>query len=116
MGRADSPGQYCTKSLLYLLLVEELTVSIKVSVTLRDSPQAIEQKIIRATARRIQTVLKQSSPAIRRRIQGMCEALIYETEEYQSLMTGELLGELGIPDVESRLRQIINTVKRSVQA
>src|SRR5438270_4121382 len=87
---------------------------IYIKVNVKDSADVIEGKVLSGLRDNIDKAMKASVRPIRSRIQDLCVAMIENTEAYDSLMSGELLGELGIPDVERRLRQILDGVRKGV--
>jgi hypothetical protein len=88
---------------------------ITIRVGLTDSNANIEANILRAVRAKLDHAVRGSAPAVKRRLQGLCESMITRTGAYRSLLSGELLGELGIPDVESRLREVLITIQKSVE-
>lgn len=90
-----------------------MPITLKVRVS--DGDQDIEKKVMAAVKKKLGRALKGSALTIKRRIGSVCDLLITRTEEYKSLLTGELLGELGIPDVESRVRSILKTIREGVE-
>jgi hypothetical protein len=89
-------------------------MAIIINVKVKDSPDVIEGKILSSLRDQIDKAFRGSVSPIRKRIQDLCVALIQDTEEYDSLLSGELLAELGIPDVGRRLRQILEAVRKGV--
>lgn len=89
-------------------------MSIKLTLKIQDTPQQLEKKVVTAYRSSMNAAMKRAVIDIRSRIQGVCESLIEGSETYQSLIQGDLLGELGIPDVEGRIKAIIQTIKDGV--
>lgn len=88
---------------------------MRIKVDVRDSNDQIEKRIIQQIQTKLNSALHRAAPAIRQRIQDLCDSLISGTEEYQSLLNGELLAELGIPDVNRRVENILATIKDNVE-
>jgi hypothetical protein len=87
---------------------------VNISFNITDSYGDIEKKILALFRDRINDAFRRATPAIKKRIQGVCDSLIKGSDEYDSLRSGRLLGELGIPDVESRLQSILSTIRKNV--
>lgn len=87
-------------------------MSLHLRMTSTDAE--VGRKILGAFRTRLNAALHRAAPAIRTRLGGVCESLIARTEEYSSLLHGALLGELGIPDVESRVDAILAAIKASL--
>jgi hypothetical protein len=87
---------------------------MKLSFDITDSYGDIENKLLGLFRDRLNDAFRRARPAIRKRIQVICDSLIKGSDEYESLRSGRLLGELGIPDVEARLQSILTTIKKSV--
>jgi hypothetical protein len=88
---------------------------LNINVSTADSSQKIEANILRSLQVHIDRAIRQSVHSVQLRIADTCEHMIENTREYDSLLTGELLGELGIPDVERRVREILNAVRVGVE-
>jgi hypothetical protein len=89
-------------------------MAITLRVSLSDSPESVGRKVLAAVRDELDSAFRRAAPAITRRVQDVCTDLIKGTDEYRSLLSGELLAELGIPDVEARLRQVLLAVRRGV--
>jgi hypothetical protein len=85
----------------------------KLSLVLVDDIPTINGKIVNAFRLHLTSVFKRAAIGIQRRIGEVCELLIRRTPEFQSLLSGDLLGELGVPDVEGRLDAVLRTIKNS---
>ena len=81
---------------------------------LKDTPSQIEDRLLGKIKLHLQSALKRSASAVQRRMGEVCESLITGETEYHQLLSGTLLGELGIPDVNAKLTHILQTIKRSV--
>lgn len=88
---------------------------ISINLNMQASASKIEGQILIACQKKLNTALRLAAPAIRRRVGEVCEELIKRTPEYISLIHGELMGEFGIPDAESRLDVILSTITRGVR-
>lgn len=89
-------------------------MSLNIQIDLRESVGEIKGRILDRFALHLNSVFRRAASGVQRRVGEVCESLIQGREEYQSLLNGELLGELGVPDIQPRLRHILDTVKRSV--
>jgi hypothetical protein len=89
-----------------------LNFDLKVSL---PSDAVMYRKILGAARNHLNSAMYRAAPQIVLRLRQFCKEMIEGTSEYGSLLNGELLGELGIPDVKGRLEQILETVARSVQ-
>lgn len=88
---------------------------IGLSLKLKESTGEVEDKLLRVYKSKLNAALRLASPVIRRRVGQVCQELIRRTDEYLSLINGELMGELGIPDAEARMDRILATIARSVE-
>lgn len=86
---------------------------LALKLQLVDTVPDINSKILNAFRLKLNSVLKRAAPSIKRRIGDVCEQLIQRTGEYNSLLSGDLLGELGVPDIGRRLDEILDTIKNS---
>ena len=86
-----------------------------ITLSLIDDIPTINGKIVNSFRLHLDGVLKRSASAIRRRVGEVCDSIIRREGAYVSLMGGELLGELGVPGVASRLDAILNTIKESCE-
>lgn len=79
------------------------------------TPQAtIERRILRAFKTEIEQAIRLSLPEINKRVRELVRKAIQASPEYQSLLNGELQGELGIINPLPILETIINTLVDSV--
>lgn len=81
---------------------------------LGEDIEELEGRLLDTFRLHLNSVFKRAAGAVKRRMGEICESLIENTEEYKSLLSGELLGELGIPNVGPRLENILRTIKNSV--
>lgn len=88
---------------------------INVSLSSNFTNKQIEEEILNALVKYLAKIFQSSIVGIKSKIQKLCELLILQSPTYTNLINGELLGALGVPDVESRMNAIINVVKNSVQ-
>lgn len=88
---------------------------LTVKLQLIDDIPTINGKVINSFRLHLNSVFKRAAGAIQRRIGEMCEDLIKRTPEYSQLLNGELLGELGVPDVDNRLDAVLKTIKESCE-
>jgi hypothetical protein len=89
---------------------------VQLSVTLRDSPDQMQRKILTAIRDHLNNILPSAVPNIKSRLQDLIDGLIHRTPEYISLISGgQLAVELGVPDAGSRLDAILSKIRDSVQ-
>lgn len=85
-----------------------------VGLKITDSDAEIKGRATRAMLVTLDAAVRLAVPAIRRRLGEACDVLIEATPEYASLLGGELLGELGIPEVDSRVRSVLRGVRDGI--
>jgi arsenate reductase-like glutaredoxin family protein len=90
-------------------------MSLTIIVRATDSIDQTVKDVLSSLRTHIDVAMRQAAPAIRKRIQDTCTMMIKQTEEYSSLLSGELLAELGIPDVNRRLEEILKTIRNDVE-
>lgn len=88
---------------------------LKVKLHVDDDIQEMTRKVLDSFRIHLTSVLKRAAQAVQRRCGEICDDMISNTEEYKQLLGGELLGELGVPNIEARLRNILTTIKSSVE-
>jgi hypothetical protein len=79
------------------------------------SDAVLYRKLLGAARNHLNAAMHRAAPAIVLRVRDFCRELIEHVPEYGSLLNGELLGELGVPDVKGRLEKVLETVARGVQ-
>lgn len=84
------------------------------TLTVVDSTDKMTEKVINAFRLHLNSVFKRAASSIQRRLGEVCESLITRSEEYNSLLSGQLLGELGVPEIRTKLDRILTTIKNSV--
>lgn len=88
---------------------------LTLKLVLKEDIPTINGRILNSFRLHLNSVFKRAAASIQKRIGDVCELLIKRAPEYQQLLTGELLGELGVPDVEGRLNAILRTIKSSCE-
>lgn len=86
---------------------------ITITLKLLDSADVINDKILDAYCFYLNKVFKQATVGINRRVGEICAELIKNTDAYSQLLSGDLLGELGVPEVQARLGAILEQIKQS---
>lgn len=87
---------------------------MKISVDLADSDAKIARGVTAEIRTRLNAALHAAAAAIRSRVAELSGRLVAGSDEYASLVHGELLGELGIPDVSARVAAVVAAVGRGV--
>lgn len=88
---------------------------MKIKVDLQESNDEIEKRILQQIQTKLNSAIHRAVSAIRTRLQALCDSLIQRTEEYESLLNGELLAELGIPNVHQRLENILAVIRDNIE-
>lgn len=81
---------------------------MKFSVKLLDTDADIKKKIITALKEDIDSTLNKAIPQINTQIQSVLKQAIQNQPEYQSLLSGQLRLEFGIPNPSPAVTAIIN--------
>jgi hypothetical protein len=81
---------------------------MKFSVKLLDTEPEIKKKILNALREDIEVTLNKAIPNINLDLQNILRQSIQNQPEYQSLISGQLRLEFGIPDPNLRINNIIN--------
>lgn len=90
---------------------------IETSIQLTDDIAVIENKVLDTLAKVLNGVMLHVKSGVIVGLQDLCDKLIQRTDEYQSLIGREpLLGELGVPDINSRLNGILLAVRDGISA
>jgi hypothetical protein len=77
--------------------------------------QQIKDFVLEEVKEQLSKAFQSSVGPIKGRLQDLCSELIASTPAYASLIDGELLGELGVPNIKARLDAILNTIKNSLE-
>jgi hypothetical protein len=88
---------------------------MNITAKLKDSADAIEQRILRLFRDHVNRAFKQSVPAVKKRLQAACDGIIADAPEYQSLINGELMAELGLANPQEKLNAVVGRVKQSIE-
>jgi hypothetical protein len=86
-----------------------------ITINPKEPIEVIETKILRSFQSKLNSATHRAAPAIRERIRDACGQFLKGSNEYQSILKGELLAELGIPDVAHRLEGIVDAIKNGVE-
>lgn len=78
-----------------------------------EKNQEIEQRILKALLSEISDGMKKYVKNISINIKNIISQAIENSPEYQSLISGSLKGEFGIPDPENRLTQLLQIWKNN---
>ncbi len=87
---------------------------IEITLDVKETFATFEVQILNELAKKLTEVFRSAKSGIISRIRDMCDGLIQGTPEYASLMSGELLGELGVPGVKNRMERVLEQIKESV--
>ena len=81
---------------------------MNINIKLLDSNSDIENKILASVLKIIQQAFNKSVEPLRKQISDEVYKAITSEPEYQSLLSGKLQYEFGIPDVSSKVNSIIS--------
>lgn len=84
-----------------------------IEITTTDSQ--IEAEILRCMKDEMDIVLRHAAAAIQVDIANLTDQLIKETPEYASLLSGQLMGELGLADPRSKMNAILAAIRNGIQ-
>lgn len=87
---------------------------ITINLHVNEPIEVLEGKVLDQLANRLTSVFRLAKSGVIVRIQHLCEQLIEQTPEYTSLLSGELLGELGVPGIKNRLAKILETISKGI--
>lgn len=82
------------------------------SVNIVESVDEIGQRILRALLPQIQEYLKRAFDTTKNNIESIVNNAIINSVEYQSLLSGKLKYEFGLPDSQSRLSTILSILSQ----
>jgi hypothetical protein len=88
-------------------------MTLKFDLDLIDSNKEIAQKINRALLPQLNKYIDNIYQKIKNTIPDIVVKSIMSQPEYTSLISGKLKGEFGLPDAQTRINQILNTIKNS---
>lgn len=90
---------------------------IEITIDLDESILGLETKLLDAVCRHLNGVMQHVRSGVLVGIQDLCDKLIEQTPEFHALINRDLLlGELGVPDIDHRLTQMLEAVKRGIVA
>lgn len=81
---------------------------MKISLKLIETNQIIQKNILDALLPQVSTFMNKASKYIESNIHSIIKQAIVEQPEYDSLVSGQLRLELGIPDASFRIEDLIN--------
>lgn len=87
---------------------------MSIEVRLKTDAREITTGILKAVRSQLNTVLHQTANNIRLDILKLIDKLVEGSPEYQSLINGELSQQLGLNDIDARLKDIVGALKNSV--
>jgi hypothetical protein len=87
---------------------------MKIKFKLLESNKDIESKILTALLSDVTDMIKNSGNKISATIKNIVINAIQSSPEYQSLISGSLKAEFGIPDPERRLSELLNLWTKKV--
>lgn len=87
---------------------------MKLQIKILENNKDIEQKILKALLSEINDSMKKYAKNISIQIKDTVILAIQNSNEYQSLLSGSLKSEFGIPDPENRLTQLLQIWKNNV--
>lgn len=86
----------------------------RIGLGVAGGARAMEKAILEAIRRHLDAALVAAAPAIQKRFGALCDHLIAGTEEYQSLINGDLRGEFGLATPEGDLGAILRAIRDGV--
>lgn len=88
---------------------------MKVSFRVKDSVQTIARKIAKALGEVVNIAFKKAEPNIERRTKEYIEKSIKNSPEYESMINGQLKGELGFVDGHLMIDPIIDFILSKIE-
>lgn len=76
-------------------------------ITLEETPEQIERKILKALQPDLEKYLQKSFQKVQPRLVKLVQDAIVMSPEYQSILSGQLKYEFGLPDSQARLQEIL---------
>jgi hypothetical protein len=86
--------------------------NIRSRITLEETPEQIERKILKALQPDLEKYLNKAFQKVQPKIEKLVQDAIVRSPEYQSILSGTLKYEFGLPDSQSRLIEILDFWKR----
>jgi hypothetical protein len=86
---------------------------MRLQLKLLDSTKDIESKILKALLSEVSDSMKKYAKNISKEIKELVVSALQNSPEYQSLVSGSLQAEFGIPDPENRLVELLNIWARN---
>jgi hypothetical protein len=88
---------------------------MNISLKLLENDQAIQSKILDAIAQQLRAGFKKASQDIKKQLQSIVRKAIQSQPEYNSLLSGQLKDELGIPNPTTRVNAIVDVWAENVE-
>tara|TARA_B100000902_G_scaffold77974_1_gene82728 strand:- start:5655 stop:6299 length:645 start_codon:yes stop_codon:yes gene_type:complete len=88
---------------------------MNISLKLLDNDKAIQAKILDALAQQLKGGFTKAAARIKKQLQIMVKDAIESQPEYNSLLSGQLKDELGIPNPTTRVNAIVDTWSNNVE-
>lgn len=88
---------------------------MNISLKLLDNDKAIQAKILDALAQQLKGGFTKAAARIKKQLQIMVKDAIESQPEYNSLLSGQLRDELGIPNPTTRVNAIVDTWSNNVE-
>jgi len=87
---------------------------VRIGVSLKESEAQITAMINRQLAKKLNSTIKQAAPLIESQIKHLVRGAITGSPEYRELLGGSLQAEMGVPNTQSRLQQILSIFLDSI--
>jgi len=87
---------------------------VKIGVSLKESEAQITAMINRELGKKVSRTLKAAAPGIQSEIRKIVRQAITGSPEYRELIGGSLQAELGVPNTQTRLEQILSIFIESI--
>jgi hypothetical protein len=88
---------------------------INITVDAKLAKKQIEDAILDQLKIKLSRAFQVVVHPIKARLQTLCDTLISSSETYSALLSGHLLGELGVPNVQGRMDAIVTAIKNSLE-
>jgi hypothetical protein len=88
---------------------------MNISLKLLDSNSNIQTKILDALAKQLKSGFIKAAQRIKKQLQSMVREAIQSQPEYNSLLSGQLKDELGIPNPTTSVNAIVDVWAENVQ-
>ena len=82
-----------------------------ISINIIESTDEITKRILKALLPKLNTIFKKTFNRCKADISNIISQSIISSPEYQSILSGKLKYEFGLPDSETRLSTILDIIK-----